>query len=447
MYQNDNVILAVLFKHYSNYPTINLNTMKNFLLISTCLFCFALNGCSNREAQKTESNYQTQQSLNSVVAPTDEEVISPTSSTDAKNTNVARAATTDGNLVQVAILLDTSNSMDGLIDQAKSQLWKMVGELALAKDSKGNIPNIEIALYDYGNDRYSVKDGYIVQISPMTSDLDLISEKLFALTTYGGSEYCGHVIQTSVRELDWNKSNDVLKIIFIAGNEEYTQGSVDYKLACKEAAEKGIIINTIFCGPMEEGINTKWKDGADCADGKYMNIDQNRTVVHIDAPQDQEINRLNRELNDTYIGYGSFGAIRKEIQMEQDNNAGQYGSSNAAQRSATKASSNYKNASWDFVDAVDDKTVDLDKISKEDLPDEMKNLNAAERKAYLDKKAAERKAIQEKIQQLNAERRIYIAAEERKMAEQEGGKTLDAAIIGTIRTQAKEKGYKFEDEK
>ena len=26
--------------------------------------------------------------------------------------------------IQVALLLDTSNSMDGLIDQAKSQIWK-----------------------------------------------------------------------------------------------------------------------------------------------------------------------------------------------------------------------------------------------------------------------------------------------------------------------------------
>ena len=27
-------------------------------------------------------------------------------------------------LIQIALLLDTSNSMDGLINQAKSQLWK-----------------------------------------------------------------------------------------------------------------------------------------------------------------------------------------------------------------------------------------------------------------------------------------------------------------------------------
>ncbi|RPI65426.1 MAG: hypothetical protein EHM44_00590, partial [Ignavibacteriales bacterium] len=37
---------------------------------------------------------------------------------------------TKNNSIQLALLLDTSNSMDGLIDQAKSQLWKIVNELA-----------------------------------------------------------------------------------------------------------------------------------------------------------------------------------------------------------------------------------------------------------------------------------------------------------------------------
>ena len=71
--------------------------------------------------------------------------------------------------IQVAILLDTSNSMDGLIDQAKSQLWKMVNELALAKDENGHIPNIEIALYDYGNDNHPFQ-GRLHQISHSADD-------------------------------------------------------------------------------------------------------------------------------------------------------------------------------------------------------------------------------------------------------------------------------------
>ena len=35
--------------------------------------------------------------------------------------------------IKVALLLDTSNSMDGLIDQAKAQLWDIVNELSYAK--------------------------------------------------------------------------------------------------------------------------------------------------------------------------------------------------------------------------------------------------------------------------------------------------------------------------
>jgi len=35
--------------------------------------------------------------------------------------------------IQLAILLDTSGSMDGLLDQAKSRLWKIVNELATAR--------------------------------------------------------------------------------------------------------------------------------------------------------------------------------------------------------------------------------------------------------------------------------------------------------------------------
>ena len=108
--------------------------------------------------------------------------------------------------IMLALLLDTSNSMDGLIDQAKSQLWKIVNELAAARCGDGSKPKIKIALYEYGNDGLPSSEGYIRQVSPLTNDLDLISEKLFALRTNGGSEFCGHVIRTSLNQLDWSAS-------------------------------------------------------------------------------------------------------------------------------------------------------------------------------------------------------------------------------------------------
>ena len=60
--------------------------------------------------------------------------------------------------VQLALLLDTSNSMDGLIDQAKTQLWKIVGEFAKTKLA-GKSPKLEVALYEYGNDNNGYRSG------------------------------------------------------------------------------------------------------------------------------------------------------------------------------------------------------------------------------------------------------------------------------------------------
>ena len=78
--------------------------------------------------------------------------------------------------IQVALLFDTSNSMDGLIDQAKSRLWDIVNTLTTLK-YEGKTPVIEIALYEYGNDGLPVVNNYIRQVAPLTTDLDLISEK------------------------------------------------------------------------------------------------------------------------------------------------------------------------------------------------------------------------------------------------------------------------------
>ena len=57
--------------------------------------------------------------------------------------------------VQIALLLDTSNSMDGLIDQARTQLWKVVNTFVDARRD-GEVPFVVVALYDYGNNTLHV---------------------------------------------------------------------------------------------------------------------------------------------------------------------------------------------------------------------------------------------------------------------------------------------------
>ena len=152
---------------------------------------------------------------------------------------VTNAVTAKKTKIQVAILLDTSGSMQGLIEQAKSRLWNIVNTLTTLK-YKGETPEIEIALYEYGS--YMLYKGdYIRQITPLTVDLDLISKELFALTTSGSEEYCGTVIQRAVKELEWGQNEADMKLVYIAGNEEFTQGSVSYKTAIADALKKKYI--------------------------------------------------------------------------------------------------------------------------------------------------------------------------------------------------------------
>ena len=72
--------------------------------------------------------------------------------------------------VKVALLLDTSNSMDGLINQAKAQLWDIVNEFTYAKCGNETRPSLEIALYEYGNDNLASNEGYIRQVIGFSSD-------------------------------------------------------------------------------------------------------------------------------------------------------------------------------------------------------------------------------------------------------------------------------------
>ncbi len=342
----------------------------------------------------------------------------------------------------IALLLDTSNSMDGLIDQAKSQLWKIVNEVAAAKTGDGKQPDIKIGLYEYGNDGLSADEGYIRQVSPLTEDLDVISEKLFSLTTNGGNEFCGQVIKTALNQLTWSASNADLKMIFIAGNEPFTLGGVSYELACGAAKEKGVVVNTIYCGDLNDGIASSWKHGASLTGGTFMSIEQNSKTVYVPTPYDDQIAVLNDKLNATYVYYGASGEQRKEQQILQDKNAASYGMANIAERSFCKSSHAYKNASWDLVDAAKDNEKVIAETKADDLPTEMRTMTIAQRMVYIGQKSEERTKIQGDIQSLNKKRQEFIF---KNTSQSSKDKMLDASMMKAIKEQGSAKNLKWKE--
>ena len=333
-------------------------------------------------------------------------------------------------LVQLALLLDNSGSMQGLIDQARSQLWTVVNHLARTK-TNGQTPRLEVALYSYGDAPR--------QLLAFTDDLDAVSEKLFALGISGGDEYCGQVIRMSLSELKWSDQPGVYRTIFIAGNEPFTQGPIDYRSACAEAVVKGVVVNTIHCGEEAEGDRGMWADGARLGGGKYLCINKDRAVVAIAAPQDAEIATLSAKLNETYVPFGSRGAESAARQQAQDVFAASQPAAAAAAapqvRAMSKARSLYRNASWDLVDAVvNEKTVKLEDVKEAELPEAMRKMSAEQRKAHVEQNAKARTELQDKIRSLGTDREKFIA-EKRRESAAAGEKTLDAAILTAVDEQ------------
>ena len=340
--------------------------------------------------------------------------------------------------IKVALLLDTSNSMDGLIDQAKAQLWQIVNELSYAKCEEKS-PNLKIALYEYGNDDLNAEEGYLRQVIAFSNDLDEISKSLFSLKTNGGNEFCGKVIKTALTQLEWGENKEDLKLIFIAGNEPYTQGKVSYKEASQLAHNNDVTVNTIFCGDYNQGVSSYWKDGADLTHGNYMAINHNQATVHVTSPYDDKILELNEKLNKTYIAYGKNGRAKMELQAEQDSNARGYNKANAVSRTVSKSSRLYKNSSWDLVDAENEDNFSYDDLKDNQLPEELKGKSKKEIKVYIEKKRKARETFQNEIATLNLKRRKYIS--QHSKTPQNG---LENAMIKALKMQAKKKNYKWE---
>lgn len=343
-------------------------------------------------------------------------------------------------IVELCICLDTSGSMDGLINSARQKLWSIVNDLALARPT----PRLRLALLSYGNDGNAQENGWVKVETPFTEDLDKVSEMLFALTTNGGTELVGRVMQTGIQELDWTPSEDVLKLMFVAGNESADQDSeAPFREIAKQVIGQGIMINSIYCVyPGDSGdIQPAWEEIARLADGQFATIDQNSGSVTIATPFDRALIDLSSALNETYIPFGAEGARGVANQVAQDVNAVGLNFDAAAGRAQTKAGALYA-CSWDLCDALRLEDVNLAEVKTEDLPEIMQDMTLQERENYVAAMRAKRGSIQKQINNINAQRQQLVIIEQQRMA-QRGVDGFDLAVRNAIREQARTKGYSY----
>jgi Mg-chelatase subunit ChlD len=338
--------------------------------------------------------------------------------------------------VEVVFCLDTTGSMGGLIDGAKQKIWSICNQIAGGKPT----PDLKVGLVAYRDKG----DAYVTQVFDLSDDLDAIHGHLKKFQAAGGGDLPEHVNQAlhdAVHKVKWSADKKTLKIIFLVGDApphmDY-KDDVKYPETCKKAVEKGILINTIQCGG-DVNCTKYWKDIAVKSEGSFAAIPQAGGVVAVATPYDGRLAEINTALARSTVVYGRGGA-RAEGKRKLDE-AEALPRAAAADRAGFAGKSG-KAASYDLIDAIKAKKVDLKKIKDEELPDELRKLKTVkEREEYLKKLEKKRDELNKEAVALDKKRSDYIAAELKKKGT--GKDSFDSNVLDMLRKQAKKHDITF----
>lgn len=338
--------------------------------------------------------------------------------------------------VQMAILLDGSGSMQGLIDQTKFQLSRIVNELEGAK--KGNeATTLELALIEYGRENISFEQNYMQILSDFNSDLDIVNQKLFQINADGSQEYTGAAIKLAVENMAWIQDPEDFKVIFIAGNETMDQGNIHYRDAITLARAQNIILNTVFAGSLSDSSVETWQEAANLGAGSFANINSNVATENIPTVLDDAILNLNQKLNQTYIIYGPLGGSGFDRMLELDSGMGEY----LVDRALTKAGSFYDSSDWDLVDTWQKNKIVIDEqIERSQLNEEMRLMTIEEMIAFLQGKLRDRNAIQISLAHLGKER-MKLVNEIMQADGNSESNNLHKAIMAALSRQLEQAGF------
>ncbi len=340
-------------------------------------------------------------------------------------------------VIEVAIALDTSDSMKALIDAVRQQHWEIVHDLTLVEPT----PALRVALLTYGHGKNDPEAGWVRVETGLTQDLDLVSERLFALTTGGGSEYVARVLQVALEGLAWTPSEAALKLIFVGGNEAADQDpQVDFRAMTEVARREGISVQPIFCGSAGNERSETWHELAELAQTELAAIDHRAGTVVVKSPVDAELAKLSAAINETYVPLGDEGRKRLEKQAQQDENARKLSPAAAAGRAQVKTSRMYSSG-WDLVDALEAGTVDLYELEESELPERLRQMSFEDRELYVEEQRLRREELRQQIAELGEQRRQFVA-EQIEVKGLDVSRAFDTAVRRALREKLEEKGFR-----
>lgn len=341
-----------------------------------------------------------------------------------------------GETLEMVFVLDTTGSMGGLLEGAKQRIWGIVNEVM----QKQSHPRVRVGLVAYRDK----DDDYVTKVLPLTEDLDKVYTTLMDYEAAGGGdspEDVRRALADGVKNAGWSQSQQgVAQIIFLVGDAppQSYQSEPDVLATTSQAVKKNMIVNTIQCG---DAADTKkvWQQIAQYGEGKYFAIAQDGGVQTVSTPYDEKLAELGSKIGQTYVAYG---AKREEMAAAQEATestvANRAVPTARADRALNKAINN-EAYSDDLLQDIENGKAKLESVKAEDLPEDLRKMSDAQRKAEIEKRLAERKKIREEILNLSKQRDAFITAERKKSGKQNG---FDAAVAEALTEQLARRGIK-----
>jgi von Willebrand factor type A domain len=347
-------------------------------------------------------------------------------------------------VVEVAFVLDTTGSMGQLIEAAKRKIWSIATSIL---DSSPDA-EVRMGLVAYRD----IGDEYVTKTFDLTTDIQDIYAHLLEFKAQGGGDWpesVNEALHVAVTKLAWSGNSRSIavepattRILFLVGDApphmDYPQDT-KYPEVVKMAQERGIVVNAVQAGGARD-TERVWREIAQLGNGQYIPIPQDGgAVVVIDTPYDSDIVALQKRVNATVVPYGS--AAQRNSVAQKTAQVGAAAPSSASdmvsffnKRGKNSTAAEAVTGDGDLVADVAAGRQTLDGLPDETLPTDLRQVEKSDRKAYLDKKLAERNELNQLLSNLVAKRDEYIAAERNKKPVKTGD-SFDRAVETTLRAQ------------
>jgi hypothetical protein len=334
--------------------------------------------------------------------------------------------------VEVAFVLDTTGSMGGLIEGAKRRIWSIARRIGEGRPR----PDLRLGLVAY-RDR---GDAYVTQVHDLTGDMDAVYRALMSFQADGGGDGPEHVsaaLHDAVHRVSWSQGRG-LKVIFLVGDApphvDYQDG-LDYRRHAREAAARGIVIETIQCGE-DQATGAVWRDIAALATGHYARIDAQGGMPVRVTPVDAELARLNAELSATVV---AGGTVREQAEAATRLAARKAMPAPMAAEAASYYAGARALADKDLVDLpAPEQKKELDVLrGRGDAPAALRGKTEAQALEYLRAQKGRRTELQARIAVLQGRRDALLKQDG---AAKDG---FDEQVVSALRERAEAAGVKF----